>query len=117
MDNETMAYMESLLSSLQTGLSNMKAGSTTEAGYMLEKLNAMQRILQPESEITNTLRRLIWMHECAVRDYAYARGLRNGLNGSGRFTIDPDTAILDLAREADEAEAELNKFIKTLELG
>lgn len=116
MNNETIAYLESLLSSLQTGLSNMKAGSTTEAGYMLEKINAMRRILQPESEKPNTLRRLVWMHECAVRDYAYARGLRNGLNGSGRFTVDPDTAILDLAREADEAEAELNKFIETLGL-
>lgn len=117
MNNETITYMESLLSSLQTGLSNMKAGSTTEAGYMLEKINAMQRILQPESEITNTLRRLIWTHECAVREYAYARGLHNGLNGSARFTVDPDAAILDLAIEADEAEAELNTFIKTLELG
>lgn len=116
MNNEiTIARLESLLSSLQTGLSNMKAGSTMETGYMLEKINAMQRILQPESEKLDTLRRLIWAQECAVRGYAYARGLRDGLTRAGRFPADPGTSLLERAMEADKAEAELDNFIKTLE--
>lgn len=117
MNNETIAYMESLLSSLQTGLSNMKAGSTTEAGYMLEKINAMRRILQPESRNLDKLRHLIWAHEDAVRDYALARGLHIGSATPGRFHTDQDKARLEYALKADRAEAELNDFIETLELG
>lgn len=115
MNNETIAYMESLLSSLQTGLSNMKAGSTTEAGYMLEKISAMQRILQPESGRADKLRNLIWLHEMAVRNYAYARGLRAGLNGASKFLVDPERATIDYAADADVAERELYNFIETME--
>lgn len=115
MDITTIAHLEDLLSSVQTGLANMRAGSTMERGYILEKLNAMRRILQPESGRADKLRALIWRHEYAVRDYAYARGLRAGLNDTGRFLVDPERAIIDYAAEADVAERELYDFIETME--
>ena len=115
MDITTVAHLESLLSSLQTGLVNMRAGSTMERGYMLEKLGAMRRILQPESGRADKLRALIWRHEYAVRDYAYARGLQAGLNGTGRFEVDPERAIIDYAENADKTESDLYDFIETME--
>lgn len=110
-----IARLESLLASLQTGLANMKAGSTMERGYMLEKLDAMRRILQPESGRADKLRNLIWLHEMAVRNYAYARGLRAGLNDTGRFLVDPERALIEYAAEADKAEWELYNYLETME--
>ena len=86
-----------------------------ERGYMLEKLDAMRRILQPESGRADRLRALIWRHEYAVRDYAYARGLYAGLNGTGRFEVDPERAIIEYAAEADKAEWELYNYVEKLE--
>ena len=111
----TIAHLESLMASLQTGLANMKAGSTMERGYMLEKLDAMRRILQPESGRADKLRNLIWLHEMAVRNYAYARGLRAGLNDTGRFLVDPERALIEYAAEADKAEWELYNYLETME--
>ncbi len=115
MDTMTIAYLESLMASLQTGLANMKAGSTMERGYMLEKLDAMRRILQPESGRADKLRALVQYHERAIRDFAYARGLRAGLNKTGRFLVDPERALIDYAAEADAAEQELYNYLETME--
>lgn len=117
MELEDIAYLETLLSSIQTGLQNMKAGSTTENGYMLEKLHAMARVLDyhnPAKIDKGRLRALISAHESAVRDYAFARGLKSGLNRTGRFIHDPERAIMDYAQTADDAETELNEFINSL---
>lgn len=59
---------------------------------------------------------LIWAHENAVRDYAFARGLRAGLTKSGSFNVDPYKAIIDYAKDADTAEDELNNFIEKIEI-
>lgn len=115
MDITTIAHLESLLSSLQTGLANMKAGSTMERGYMLEKLDAMRRILQPESGRADKLRALVQHHERTVRDFAYAMGLRAGLNKTGRFLVDPERALIEYAAEADKAEWELYNYLETME--
>ena len=117
MNKEDLQYLESLLASLRTGLDNMKAGSTTEKGYMLEKLHAMARVLShpvPAKVDTRRLKALVRAHESAVRDYAFARGLKSGLNKTGRFLRNPENCIMDYAEAADDAEAELNDFIDSL---
>ena len=115
MDITTIAYLESLMASLQTGLANMKAGSTMERGYMLEKLGAMRRILQPESGRADKLRALIWNYENAVRNSAYAWGFRDGRNKTAGTGFDPKQAIIEWDEKAAEAEQELYNYIETME--
>ena len=61
------------------------------------------------------LRTLIWNYENALRDYAYARGLRDGLNKNGRCEINSKRSIIDFAVESDKAEQELFSYLETLE--
>lgn len=115
MDITTIAYLESLMASLQTGLANMKAGSTMERGYMLEKIGAMRRILQRKSGRADKLRALIWNYENAVRNSAYAWGLRDGLNKTTGTGFDPERAIIEWDEKADKAEWELYNYLETME--
>ena len=57
------------------------------------------------------LMRLIYQHEQAIRDYAYARGVRDGLKRVARFDRPEQDCILDYANDADEAEAALYDYI------
>lgn len=117
MNKEDITYLESLLASLHTALYDMKAGSTMECGYMLEKLHAMERVLNDRVPIKmdkHQLRTLIFAHETAVRNLAFARGLKSGLDQKGHFLHDPEHCLMDYAQVADDAEAELNEFINSL---
>lgn len=58
-----------------------------------------------------TLMRLIYQHEQAIRDYAYARGVRDGLKHTASFCRPTDICILDYANDADIAEAALYDYI------
>ena len=115
MDLATIFHLECLLVSLNACLSNIKNGCPVQREYMLEKINEMKRVLQTESGNMDKLRNLIWHHEYAVRNYAYARGLYAGLNNTGHFLVDPDQAIIEYADTADEAEQELYDFIEGME--
>ena len=57
------------------------------------------------------LMRLIYQHEQAIRDYAYARGVKAGLQRAVSFDRPVDKCITDYAVDADVAEAELYDFI------
>lgn len=57
------------------------------------------------------LMRLIYQHEQAIREYAYARGVKAGLQHAVSFGRPMDKCILDYANDADIAEAELYDFI------
>lgn len=57
------------------------------------------------------LMRLIYQHEQAIRDYAYARGVRDGLKRVASFYRPERTCILDFANNADVAEAALYDYI------
>lgn len=57
------------------------------------------------------LTRLIYQYEQAIRDYAYARGVRAGLKRIARFERPEQSCILDFANNADVAEAALYDYI------
>ena len=57
------------------------------------------------------LMRLIYQYERAIRDYSYARGVRDGLNHSARFERPVELVTVDYAMIADTAEAELYDYV------
>ena len=57
------------------------------------------------------LMQLIYQHEQTIRDYAYARGVRDGLKRVASFYRPERTCILDFANNADVAEAALYDYI------
>lgn len=57
------------------------------------------------------LMQLIYQHEQTIRDYAYARGVRDGLKRVAWFNRPEQSCILDYANEADVAEAALYDYI------
>ena len=48
-------------------------------------------------------------------DFAYARGLRAGIDGTGTFLRDPEVVLADFAREQEIAEADLYNHLDNLE--
>ena len=57
------------------------------------------------------LMQLIYQHEQAIRDYAYARGAKAGLQHAVSFCRPADKCIMDYAADADIAEAKLYDYI------
>ena len=57
------------------------------------------------------LMRLIYQHEQAIRDYAYAKGVRDGLKREASFNRPEQSCILDYANDADDAETALYNYI------
>ena len=57
------------------------------------------------------LMRLIYQYERAIRDYSYARGVRDGLNRLARFERPVEMCIADFATGADRAEEELYDYV------
>ena len=58
------------------------------------------------------LMRLIYQHEQAIRNYEYAKGVRDGLKREASFASRPENpCILDFAVTADDAESALYDYI------
>lgn len=57
------------------------------------------------------LMRLIYQYERAIRDYSYARGVRDGLNRLASFDRPAEMCITDYASNADTAEEELYDYV------
>lgn len=57
------------------------------------------------------LMRLIYQYERAIRDYSYARGVRDGRNRLARFERPAEMCIADYASNADTAEGELYDYV------
>lgn len=66
-----------------------------------------------EPEQAETLRSLLWLHERAIRDYAFAKGLKARKKDRSKATSEP--VLAELAAEAIRAESDLYNYIATLE--
>lgn len=66
-----------------------------------------------EPEQAETLRNLLWLHERAIRDYAFAKGLKARKKGRSEATSEP--VLAELAAEAIRAESDLYNYIATLD--
>ena len=58
---------------------------------------------------------LIDLYARARANYAYARGLRAGIDGTGQFLRDPEAVLADYEREQDLAEADLYNYLDNIE--
>ncbi len=57
------------------------------------------------------LMRLIYQYERAIRDYSYARGVRDGRNRLANFDRPAEMCMADYASNADTAEEELYDYV------
>lgn len=67
-----------------------------------------------EPEQAETLRNLLWLHERAIRDYAFAKGLKAGRKKS-RSEAASEPVLSELAAEAIRTDSDLYNYIATLE--
>lgn len=67
-----------------------------------------------EPEQAETLRNLLWLHERAIRAYAFAKGLK-AVRKKGRSEATSEPVLAELAAEAIRAESDLYNYIATLE--
>lgn len=67
-----------------------------------------------EPEQAERLRNLLWLHERAVRGYAYAKGLKAGRK-KGRSEATSEPVLAELAAETVRTESDLYNYIATLE--
>ena len=58
---------------------------------------------------------LIDQYALARANFAYARGLRAGIDGTGWFLRDPEAALTDCERERNLAEADLYNYLDNIE--
>lgn len=61
------------------------------------------------------LENLIDLYAMARANFAYARGLRAGIDGTGQFLRDPEVVLADYKREQDLAEADLYHYLDCIE--
>ncbi len=61
------------------------------------------------------LENLIDLYTMARANFAYARGLRAGIDGTGQFLRDPEVVLADYKREQDLAEKELYDYLENSE--